>query len=253
MKKVIHFITYGEGYGYDRTLERIYREAIESNFFDSVESFNYTNLTPDFKEKYKDVLCQKRGAGYWIWKVDIIRNKLNSLQEGDYLAYLDAGCTINKLGKRRFEQYIEILEKSKYGILDFECRHNFSKQKKQCTKQVFDYFDIDPESANRGTTLPGVLIIKKNKHSIGIFEKFLEVLDFDEKLVTDHYNKYPQHPSYWDHRHDQSIFTCLFMKYGSEIINRNESWDFEEDPDNGGMFGGKNSMNYPFWATRNRP
>jgi hypothetical protein len=250
MNDKIYFITYGEGKRYDRVLKRITTEAKKSGFFSQIESFNSTNLTPEFKQKYKNVLCQKRGAGYWIWKVDIIKNKLNNMQKGEYLVYLDAGCTINKLGKKRFEEYIEILKKSKYGIIDFEARAG--KQKRQCTKQVFDYFELDPESVKRGITLPGVLIIKKNEHSVLIMEKFLEVLDFDEKLVTDYYNKQKQHPSYWAHRHDQSIFTCLFIKYGSEIIQRNESWDFEDDPVKGGNFGGKNSLKYPFWATRKR-
>ena len=74
MKRPIHFITYGEGDGYDITLNRICKEAEESNFFDSIETFNYNRLTANFKEKYKNVLRQPRGAGYWIWKVDIIKN-----------------------------------------------------------------------------------------------------------------------------------------------------------------------------------
>ena len=31
----------------------------------------------------------KRGGGYWIWKFDIILNKLKQINNGDFLVYID--------------------------------------------------------------------------------------------------------------------------------------------------------------------
>ena len=36
-----------------------------------------------------------------------------------------------------------------------------------------------------------------------------------DKLITDEYNKKEQLEEFWDNRHDQSIFTCLSVKYGT--------------------------------------
>ena len=160
--------------------------------------------------------------------------------------------------KKRFFEYLDLFDNTDYGVIDFEMQEDFNQVKKQCTKQVFDYFKIDTNSeiVNRGGCVPGVLIIKKNKHINLILDEFIKLLDLDNNLVTDNYNSMPQHNSYWDHRHDQSIFTCLFIKHGAINIKRNESYSFgdiqdDHSPDNG-SFGSEKSFKYPFWATRLR-
>ena len=37
------------------------------------------------------ILTQKRGAGYWLWKPYIILKTLQSMTDGDFLMYADAG------------------------------------------------------------------------------------------------------------------------------------------------------------------
>ena len=44
----------------------------------------------------------KRGGGYWIWKLDIIKQAFSKIKENDIIVYLDSGCTLNKSGKKRF-------------------------------------------------------------------------------------------------------------------------------------------------------
>ena len=258
MERKIHFITYGEGgNNYENAKNRIVKEAEIFDCFTTISKYGYNDLTTNFKERFQNILKHGRGAGYWIWKVDIIQQKLSEINDGEYIVYLDCGCTINPKGKTRFFEYLDLLDNSEYGVIDFEMQEEFNQVKRQCTKQVFDYFDIDTNSeiVNRGGTVPGVLIIKKNRHIEFILDEFLKVLDYDNNLVTDHYNKISQHDSYWDHRHDQSIFTCLFIKYGSINIKRNESSTFGEqtcdDPDQA-SFGSEKSLKYPFWATRYR-
>lgn len=259
MNRKIHFITYGEGgVRFENAKKRIIEEAKQFNEFISCKGYGYADLTNDFKNKYKNILQFKKGAGYWIWKVDIIKQKLNEINDGEYIVYLDTGCTINKQGKLRFFEYLDLLDNSNYGVIDFEMMEPFNLVKKQCTKQVFDYFKIDVNNdiVNRGGCVPGALIIKKNKHIELILNEFLKLLDFDPYLVTDKYNKINQHSSFWDHRHDQSIFTCLFIKYGALNIKRNETWSFSDiqqdyAPENGN-WGCEKSLKYPFWATRYR-
>jgi hypothetical protein len=253
----VHFITYGHGSDkYETAKQRIVKEAAASGYFDTITPYSYDDLSVDFKKKYKDILNLPRGGGYWIWKVDIIKQKLSEIDYGEYVVYLDCGCSINNAGSQRFFEYLDMLHNSDYGIIDFEMQEPSNILKKQCTKQVFDYFNIDVDSdmAKRGGCVPGVFIIKKNKHTEMILNEFVKLLDTDPYLITDKYNEIGQHEGYWQHRHDQSIFTCLFIKYGSLRIKRNESWSFgefqgDDDPD-GGRFGNPKSLKYPFWATR---
>lgn len=255
----IHFVTYGEGgINFENAKQRIVKEAHSVGWFDTITAFGYNQLSDGFKRKYHNILTQKRGAGYWIWKIDIIKQKLREINDGEYIVYLDCGCTINAQGKDRFYEYLDMLANSEYGVIDLEMQEPFNMVKKQCTRQVFEYFNIDVHSdiINRGGTVPGVLVIKKNRHIELILDMFLRLLDTDPDLVTDKYNNEPQHASYWDHRHDQSIFTCLFIKYGALTIKRNESYSFGDiqgdTASENGTFGSVKSLRYPFWATRNR-
>jgi len=255
----IHFITYGHGGdNYEFAKNRLFKQAKQFGYFDTLTKYGYDDLSDEFKTKYKEILSLTRGAGYWIWKIDIIRQKLNEINDGDYIVYLDAGCSINNAGAKRFFEYLDMLHDSEYGVIDFEMQEPFNMLRKQCTKQVFDYFNIDVNSdmAKRGGCVPGVLIIKNNEHIKLILNDFLKLLDTDPYLVTDKYNGTTQHEDYWNHRHDQSIFTCLFIKHGALLIARNESYSFgavqsDTDPEHG-AFGCPNSLKYPFWATKLR-
>jgi hypothetical protein len=70
-----------------------------------------------------------RGYGYWAWKPHIINKKLISIEDEDYLLYIDAGCRINRHGQERFKQYIDMI--SSCGLLTFKMKYPevaYSKQ-----------------------------------------------------------------------------------------------------------------------------
>ena len=57
-----------------------------------------------------------RGFGYWIWKPQVILQSLRMMDKGDVLLYADAGCVLNNLGKKKFNEYIDILIDSDSGF-----------------------------------------------------------------------------------------------------------------------------------------
>lgn len=235
-----HFITYGNE-NFKNSKVRICKEANLFGVFDSIRSYGPEDLDQSFVEKFKDVLKLKRGSGYWIWKWNIIEKKMKEIDDGDFLVYLDAGSTVNYNGKQRFMDYLKLLENSEYGFLSFQLPHS---EKKWTTKQIFDYFDIDIDSeiAISGQLLATVLIIKKNLHSVKIISECLKCIEYDQLLVTDYYSK--QESYFEENRHDQSILSVVRKIHGSLVISEDETYIVP--------FGGKESMKYPFWATRIR-
>ena len=95
----------------------------------------------EFRKKYSDVLTQSRGGGYWIWKYHLIQKLLKKMQQNEILIYIDAGCHLNPKGKDRFNQYIEMLKKSDYGMLSFQMHNQIEKW--WTVKQIFDHFEIE--------------------------------------------------------------------------------------------------------------
>ena len=225
----INFITYGNDKYYE-SRKRLVNEAQKFGGFDSVKDYSEHDLTSSFKNKYKHILKESRGGGYWIWKLDIIKQSLSSMGDGDLLIYLDAGCSLNIEGKKRFNEYLELLRKSKHDILSFQMLN--LKEKEWATKEVFEHLEIkiDSPEANSGQHIATALIMRKGHHLRKIMGEMDKILEKDADLFTDKYNK-KQEGYFKDNRHDQSIFSLLRKKYGSEVIKGDETWfkDFNSE------------------------
>lgn len=236
---MIHLITYADK-NFEKARHRICKEAENTGWFDSVKGYTPNNLSNDFKNRYEDILKMKRGGGYWIWKYDIINQRLNEINDNDVLIYLDAGCTINKKGKNRFYKYINMLT-DKQPIISFQMLH---LEYKYTTKEIFEYFNIsnDTNITNTGQILNTCLIMKKNNKLLDLINMWGKALDDNPLLFTDYYNK-NQNPEFIDNRHEQSIFSVI-RKMNNPLLLTDETWFTP--------FGNKQSLNYPFWATRKR-
>lgn len=241
MSQKINFITYGNAI-YNNSKKRLRDEAINSRWFDTVTVYGPEDLSQEFKDEFKDILKKPRGAGYWIWKFDIIKQQLTKMSNNDILIYMDAGCTININSKTRFNEYIEMLNNSNESIISFQIPH---LEKKYTNKELFHHFnmDVNDNNGNSGQFIATILIMKNTENMMKIIDDSINVLHTDHLLVTDHYNKIGQCCEFIDNRHDQSILSLVRKKHGS-IILTDETW-FQP-------FGNKKSLQYPFWATRKR-
>jgi hypothetical protein len=80
--------------------KRLCNEAKSSGWFDTIIAYSPKDLDNEFTKKFKNILNQSRIGGYGIWRPYIIK-KLNEINDGDFLIYLDAGCTITKKRKEK--------------------------------------------------------------------------------------------------------------------------------------------------------
>jgi hypothetical protein len=249
MSRNIHFITYGNS-KFARAKARILKEAEEFGEFKTVKGYGPEDLPNDFKEQFKQILSQPRIGGYGIWRPMIIKERLDSINDGDFLIYVDAGCTLNPQGKTRLYEYINALGKSDYGILSFQMTGThgpggFHAERLWTTKQIFNYFNInmDSEMAKNGQYLDTVIIMEKNNHMKKILDIWIKSIYDNALMFTDIYNS-DQAPYFKDNRHEQSVLSLIRKKYGSMVIEGDETW---MQP-----FGQGESLKYPFWATRSK-
>ena len=241
---MIHLITYGDSI-YEETKQRLYNQASNLGWFDTITSYSPEDLDEDFKEKFKDILSHPRGGGYWIWKPYIINKHLEMIKDDDILIYLDAGCYINPKGFERFKEYIELLKNNEEACISFQMNHHI--EKKWTTKEIFENFNINSDSKDiieSGQIIATVKMFRKCANSINIVSAWLNALHANPLLFTDHYNKNKQCEIFIDNRHDQSICSVLCKLYKT-IILEDETY-FEDG------FGCPKSLKCPFWATRIR-
>lgn len=224
MSQKKYFVSYANGV-YKKALERITKEAKQSGFFDVVQGFTPNTLDKKFRQKYKNILNMRKGGGYWIWKIDIIRRTLAKMKENDILVYLDAGCKINKNGKKRFLEYVDMLNKHKtYGTIGMQLERKHP-ERKFTNEKMFEYFGIKPNNPIRNApqTAGGILIMKKNAHSMKCINAWVRLINTDPHLITNKYNKYKQTRHFKDHRHDQSAIGLIFKKHGC-ILMKDETY-----------------------------
>jgi len=244
---MIHFITYGDSL-YEDTKKRLHNQAKNLGWFDYVTSYGPDDLEQDFKEQFKDILELPRGGGYWIWKPYIINKHMKKINDDDILIYLDAGCYINPKGFDRFKEYIEILKNSNEACISFQMSNHI--EKRWTTKEIFEHFNINCKTGvsddilETGQIVGGIKMFKKNSNSMNIISAWLNPLYQNPLLFTDHYNNNIQCDIFVDNRHDQSICSVVCKLYKTILL---EDETFFADG-----FGSKESIKFPFWATRIR-
>ena len=237
MKKFISFG--GPTSDFHNTLKRICNEAKHFDYFDEIIGLTEKDLMgdTDFWNKNKEfILKNSKGYGYWIWKPYLINKELEKMNDGDILVYADAGCKINKNGKKRFLEYIEILnnDKDDYGVISFQLDYEeymYTKNK------IFEYFNFNDEIKNSYQFLAGIQIIKKNKHSVELLKRWSETSS-NYELINNNLSE-NECAKFRDNRNDQSIFSILVKIYGSIIINDETSFNNVND-----------EINYPLLAKR---
>lgn len=231
----IHFITYANE-KFKESKERIKIEAGEFWKFSSIFAFGPSDLASHVHSFFKELFYRNKGAGYWIWKFFIIRETLENVEFGDFVLYLDAGSTINKKGRKRFFEYLKMLNMSKSGILSI-AENNLERS--LTSGRILETFDIlENESfLDSKQYWAGMLLIQKRENVINLFDSILRIVHWDMWILSDRYRNYKSANGFRGNRHDQSLLSVARKCHGSVVV--------DDDIDH------KNAKN-PFWATRIR-
>jgi len=167
--------------------------------------------TTDFYEDNKEILDQKTGAGWWIWKPYYILETLKSINDGDYLIYSDCGDMFSP-GLTNYVE--ETFDEDDVCLLLLGNNINGHYTKKDCFIKMGcdeeDYYTVNQLEA-------GFMIWKSCKKSIEVVEDWLKFcLDFviinnDPSILGENL------PPFVEHRNDQSILTNLAVREGLTV------------------------------------
>ena len=209
----IWFFTYGDK-KFEKSKLRIEKEAEESGFFHKITLFGPEDIDEAFLENTRPYISCERGGGYWLWKPYFIKQVFSQMKEDDCCVYLDAGFTINKKGKKRFFEYIKMLENSESGLLVFHLGEHGWLENHWTNEATLKYFDCGIAIRNSPQILTGAIMFKKTKISCKVIDEFYNTALLRPDLFSDQYHDY-QNPSFKEHRHDQSIFSILAKKHNA--------------------------------------
>jgi hypothetical protein len=219
----IHFITYGDD-NFKKSRERICGEATNTKWFSTIKYYTNNDYNLDFYNKNKEILDNKIGGGFWIWKPYFIKKHLDLINDNDYLVYLDSGCTINKDGYKRFKEYLDIVKNHNTGIIAFQYTNNYFIEKVWNTNEIFNYFNVkdNKKITDSFQILGGVQIIQKKQTSVEIINKWYSVITDNINLFTNYYNENQDKSYFKDNRNDQSVQSVIKKLYNCPVISANE-------------------------------
>lgn len=215
MMNKLYFITYGDK-RFRKSKKRLVSQAKLYNF-DSVKAFGFKDVSKNFILKTKPYIEDIKGGGYWLWKPYFLHKTFKEMSDGDVLLYLDAGCELNIRGKKRFFEYIDIMDKNK-GVLSFYLP--YVNERKYTNDEVFKYFEVEPSDIiyDSFQIMAGSLLLRKNDLTKQLIDDFFNVAIQRPDLFSDIHNDKTTRSDFIAHRHDQSIFSVLSKKFGSITI-----------------------------------
>ena len=211
-----------------RSINRFYKQANQSRFYDQIQIFNSNNLPLDLRDRINLLISKgkKRGYGYWIWKPYLIKKVFDEMEYGDILNYVDIGCHIVKKNFLRFKDYLNFINKDDKWILPFQYHSDFNydfklisfPNRKECayTKgDLLKYFKVynDCEITQSPQFWAGCFFIKKHEKSINFLNEWIKVFENRFDLIDDTPSRAKNFPEFLENRHDQSVYSLLCKKY----------------------------------------
>ena len=235
----IFFLSFGgPTQSFHNAVKRICKEAEQFGVFDVITANTDIDLKndPEFWNTHGQFVERNaRGYGYWLWKSYIVKKQLALMQDGDILVYADAGCTLHVSGKPRLLEYIDLAKQ--HGIVGFQmCNKEYAYTKMDIFDALGAYNHGDTGQINATS-----FIVQKRDLTVSLVDKWY-TLSSNYTLLNDSPSKIPNHPSFKDNRHDQSIWSIL-RKQHINFTLQDETWFFAE---------GKNGPSYPIWASRSK-
>jgi hypothetical protein len=242
MSQKRYFITFGgPTENYHNAVKRICKEAQDLRVFHEVIGKTDLDLKNDkdfWDKQSKFIENNKRGYGYWLWKSYIVLSQLEKMNDNDILLYCDSGCHLNPNGLRRLVEYIKMVNNSEYGILSFQMEHLEHTWTKN---DLFVEMNIPDEHKISGQHIATIFFVRKTENTVNLFKEYYNYVS-NYHLLDDTPSITLNHSSFREHRHDQSILSLLFKKYGTVTLADEtyfKNWQID-------------GIKFPIWATRYR-
>ena len=183
------------------------------NFGFSCQPYSKKDIDKDFIDRNNYILNNSRGAGYWLWKPYIILKKLNEINYGDYLVYMDSGANFIK----PVDDLLENIDNK--GILSFQLTDHKNNKwiKGDCFFAINSINDVY-KYKNEEHILASFIFFKKTDFCINFVKKWLYFAE-QKNVITDLPNIFCTNcDEFIDHRHDQAIFSLLCYNYNITYI-----------------------------------
>lgn len=174
--------------------------------------FSRSDLQHQFCLDNEETLSYARGAGYWIWKPEIIFQACEAANFGDTIVYLDAGVL-----PLRKSKYFENISKDNRMHLWSGRKSSYSTNRHWIDDLVCEELFLNEEFLNSTHAWAGLICFRKSSKSLQIIREWGELCGKPNLLRPDSNPNYkPSKDIIW-HRHDQSLLNVVINRHKNHI------------------------------------
>lgn len=209
-------------------LKRIERQVIETDIFD--QTFCFSNKTKnkiikDLLSQHEDFISENydTGFGCWVWKPFLCQRILSELQPNDILVYADSGTEILKESKNELEFFINKVKKNGSLFYAMPFKEKFWTKNIVLTSK---YFLSMNNLKNTNQIQATFFILRNDNITKSLVKKWYELcVENDYLFLKDPNRQNEIQAGFKDHRHDQSVLSCMVKKMNLNIY----PWDLHID------------------------
>jgi len=203
----INAITYANNV-YKNAAKLCIQTAIKQGKADNAIWFRPEDIGEVFYEQNREILTQKRGNGYWLWKPYFVFRMLEDISYGDILVYSDAAIYY----LRSIEILITTMNDNNEDMLFFTLEDTRTDAK-YSKYDLFEELKLDYDQyAYSAQVDASFMLIRKTDETIRFCKEWLD-LCCNKHLLTDEASHLGEKKDFIMHRHDQSILSLLIKKY----------------------------------------
>jgi hypothetical protein len=212
---MIHLVTFAHGSTYQRSQIFINRTYKDIGNINTHTQWNLENLSKtDFFKQNQDLFKYKVGSGLWSWKPFIILQKLNQINDGEFVLYLDSSKYDNLGFKFSVLPVINFMNHKSIDLLP------------GFMINVNNYELISPSCLNAMNANNDTIKFHKHYHTSPLFiRKTPQTFNFIQEWLMWCQNKSCILKLTPYHQCDQAIFNILLIKYNFKSIFPNLSKD----------------------------
>jgi hypothetical protein len=212
----IHFVAYGDEH-YSVSKRRIGQEAEALRLFETVRIYTQKDRDRWFRDASKEtrnLVYQRRGGGYWMWKPFCVAERLSELEDGHVLVYADSGCTIRS-SRSAVACLIRLVTDTLQHESGVMCFENPFKEREWTKRDVYEriypeaFFQLDAcqLTANR-------FILVKKEAATTHAQEWRDYALKEPHLFDDSPSQSPNASEFRENRHDQSVFSLISKRRG---------------------------------------
>jgi hypothetical protein len=181
--------------------------------FDRFFQYHRKDIDAAFYAKNKEILDQKKGSGYWLWKPYVLLKALKELPEGSIVFYADSPVIF----KSSIEPFVRKLNDSKTDILLLQDgskrKNNFNMAFQTIKSEALALNGIVPNSLEPHHALWGAfLVVRNTERGRAFVQTWLNLCENKDALTDQPLDSQKQHPKFKGHSHDQALLFVATQK-----------------------------------------